>query len=114
MYVHIYMEVLLHARTYVRGISSGTHKAASRRNPVAAESILYFRTLLLEDSFNSIFLTVLRFQILWLGSPYVLQDSPVLSSLNLNTVPYLVNKCCRFFLYPLLQIPAQQLIGFKI
>jgi len=26
---------------------------------------------------NTIFLTVLRFQILWLGNPYVLQYSPV-------------------------------------
>jgi dolichol kinase len=49
---------------------------------------------------NNIFLTVLRFQILWLGSPYVLQYSPVLSSLNLKTVTLLVSKCCRSFLYP--------------
>ena len=51
-------------------------------------------------NFNSIFLIVLRFHILWLGSPYVLQYSPVLSSSNLNTVTHLVSKCCRSFLYP--------------
>jgi hypothetical protein len=54
----------------------------------------------LKIHFNSIFLTVLRFQILWLGSPYVLQYSPVLSSLNLITVTHSVSKCCRSFLYP--------------
>lgn len=49
---------------------------------------------------------MLRFQILWvescmqISSPaYVLQDSPVLSSLNLNTLTFLVNKYCRIFLY---------------
>ena len=38
-----------------------------------------FAPYCLKIHFNSIFLTVLRVKILWLGSPYVLQYSPVLS-----------------------------------
>jgi len=89
----------MHVCTYVAFLREHTRPQA---DAILLQLSLYciFAPYCLKIHFNSIFLTVCRFQILWLGGPYVLQDSPVLSSLNLNTVPYLVNKCCRFFLYP--------------
>jgi hypothetical protein len=66
-----------------------------------------FAYCFLKIHFNSILLSVFGFQILWIENclhftspPYVLQDSPVLSSLNLNTLTCRVNKCCRYFLCP--------------
>jgi hypothetical protein len=51
IFFNIFMDVLMHALMYVCGISSGRHKDACRRHPVAAESLLDFLTLLLEDTF---------------------------------------------------------------
>ena len=88
--IHIYMEVLMHRPLYCTYVAFLREDIRPHVDAILLRLSLYriFAPYCLKIHFNTIFLTVLRFQILWVGSLYVLQDSPYYR--HLIWVPYLI------------------------